>query len=480
MGQLRALLRSLGEAGDGFRLPPLKVAAVLVLLMLGAGVLIGKAARTTVQDSLVASTRPHVKLLLPAHSTPSQPSSGTEAEASVPASEPVETPQAPAPSASTRRHRPPASSPTQPASATPTKPSAAPVPSVKPAHTLPAIKHVFMIVLSDEPYATVFGPESPARYLVGLEAKGALLGDYDAVGHEQLANEIALVSGQGPTAETAANCPTYSPIAPASVGAQEQVLGAGCVYPASTSTLPGQLSARHLSWRAYIEGMDEGGTGSAPCAHPVLGQPDPTVTAAGDYATFINPFVYFASLTASPSCAADDVGIDRLQADLANPKLTPSFSYIAPSRCDDGDPAPCQPGAPAGIAGAEAFLQRVVPEILSSRAYASSGLLVITVDEAPSSGASADSSSCCGEPTFPNLPPALAQTPSGRPRGGGAVGALLVSPFIKGPETNQEPFNHFSLLATIERIFGLKPLGYAGLPAVKQIPPTIFTTSKGS
>jgi hypothetical protein len=98
---------------------------------------------------------------------------------------------------------------------------------------------------------------------------------------------------------------------------------------------------------------------------------------------------------------------------------------------------------------------------------------VITVDEAPSSGEFADSSSCCGQPSFPNV---ASTAPSGlSSRGGGAVGALLLSPFVKGATTNQEPFNHFSLLRTIEDFFGLAHLGYAALPAVNSFEPSMFT-----
>ncbi len=130
----------------------------------------------------------------------------------------------------------------------------------------------------------------------------------------------------------------------------------------------------------------------------------------------------------------------------------------------------------AGPAAADSFLRRVVPEILASGAYKQNGLLVITTDEAPSSGEFEDSSSCCGQPAFPNLG-ALGLSPSGRPRGGGAVGALLLSPFIKGPASSAEEYNHFSLLATIEDLFAVKRLGYAGLSAVTPLAPSIFTAS---
>jgi hypothetical protein len=358
------------------------------------------------------------------------------------------------------------------------------------------VKHVFVVMLDDEPYATVFGPASPAHYLAGtLEHKGELLVRYYAVAHEQLANGIALLSGQGPTPQTAQNCPTYEGLTPGAVGAEGQVSGEGCVYPSATETLAGQLSAKHLTWKAYLEGMDEGsgapaagvpsGSASASvsaagaCGHPVLGSADPTsalTSPAGQaYATFRNPFVYFHSIIDSSTCASNDVGLSSLKGDLAKAKSTPSFSYIVPGRCDDGDAIPCAPGQPAGMSAADGFLQKVVPEILGSKAYKENGLLVITVDEAPSSGEYADSSSCCGQPTFPNMP--APASPIGKP-GGGQVGALLLSPFIKGGNLEQGTYNHFSLLRTVEDLFGLSHLGYAGATGVSSFSPSLFTAPK--
>jgi phosphatidylinositol-3-phosphatase len=348
------------------------------------------------------------------------------------------------------------------------------------------VKHVFVVMLDDEPYATVFGPASPAHYLAGtLERKGELLVRYYAVAHEQLANGIALLSGQGPTPQTAQNCPTYEDLTPGTVGAEEQVSGSGCVYPSATQTLAGQLTAKHLTWKAYMEGMDEGsgaiGIGDppaadGPCGHPAIGAADPTSAltppAGQPYATWRNPFVYFHSVIDSSECASDDVGLSSLKADLASAKRTPSFSYIVPGRCDDGNATPCAPGQAAGMVAANGFLQKVVPEILASKAYKENGLLVITVDEAPSSGEYADSSSCCGQPHFPNLPaPASA---IGTP-GGGQVGALLLSPFIKGGNLEQGTYNHFSLLRTVEDLFGLPHLGYAAGKEVSSFAPSLFS-----
>ena len=51
------------------------------------------------------------------------------------------------------------------------------------------------------------------RYLSKtLAEKGELLENYYAVTQGDLANEIALLSGQGPTPQTAADCPEYTDI----------------------------------------------------------------------------------------------------------------------------------------------------------------------------------------------------------------------------------------------------------------------------
>jgi hypothetical protein len=481
------------RATGGLRLPSPRVSLLLVLVFAGFGVLLGDVAGSRQGDTLAAVRSP-LRLVLPPSSSSGAGSATTASESAAsasgnepPSSEPETTPEpaattTSAAATSTAKASKPASSGTGSGSKGGSSGAGGGSSKTKagaPAKQLPAIKHVFVIMLADEPYSAAFGPSSAAPYLAQtLEHKGELLTHYDAITHDGLADELALLSGQGATVETAANCPNYTEITATGTGPDEQVLGSGCVYPASTPTLLGQLTAKHLTWRAYVEGIDEGGAQGA-CAHPALGQVDSTAAEAassGPYATFRNPFVYFASVVNSSQCAADDVGLNKLQSDLASASSTPSFSYLVPGRCHDGNPTPCSPGAPAGMASAETFLKQAVPEIMASKAYKEGGLLVITVDQAPSTGEFADSSSCCGQPLFPNDP---AKNALGAPRGGGAVGALLLSPYVKGAITVQEPYNHFSLLRTIEDLFGLQHLGYAGLSAVKSFEPSMFTAGKG-
>ena len=61
-----ALLAPHAAAPSALRLPPPKASALLVLVFLGFGVLLGGVAGSRVQDTLAASARPQLKVLLPA------------------------------------------------------------------------------------------------------------------------------------------------------------------------------------------------------------------------------------------------------------------------------------------------------------------------------------------------------------------------------------------------------------------------------
>jgi hypothetical protein len=470
------------------RLPSPRISALLVLGFLGFGVVIGSAVGSRADDTLAAASRTPLKIVLPAASAAAQaPTDAPAAEASggtveAPAMPPEATPQAtPSPPTSTPV---PAKAPTSGGGTAGGGESAgadggsAPASGGGAANKLPPIGHVFVIMLSDAPYAATFGPESSAPYLARtLERRGALLASYYAVAHEQLANGIALLSGQGPTPATAANCPIYAPVTPATPGSEGQLLGEGCVYPASTPTLPGELEVKRLTWRAYVQGQGEAG-GAPACGRPGLGLPDPPSSSsppATAYSTFRNPIVYFEGIASTSACASRDTGLSALAGDLASARRTPSLSLIVPDRCHDASPGPCPGGAAGGVPAANGLLATIVPQILASKAYKEDGLLVITSDEAPSSGAFADSSSCCGQARFPNLPAPTGVAASLPPEGGGQVGALLLSPFVGRQPISHQPYNHFSLLRTIEDVFSLKHLGYADGSKVSSFAPSLFS-----
>ena len=331
---------------------------------------------------------------------------------------------------------------------------------------LPEVKHVFVVMLQQGGFEETFGKTAKSAYLgKELPAQGELLTNYFAVTKGVLANQIALLSGQGPTPETAAECPNYGDVSPGSESSEGQVEGNGCVYPAATKSLPGQLTEKDLKWKAYTQGIEDGAAAGLPtsCRHPALGTPDPSQapTPEDGYLTRRNPFVYFHSIVDGPECAAADVGLPQLATDLElKPEKFPALAYVAPD---------------------EEQLEQVITEIKDSLAFKDGGLIAITSAQAPQEGEDPDESGCCIEPAFPNLPPAGPVAPPTGPvresGGGGRVGLLLLSPFVEAGTTSETYFNHFSLLVTIEELFELERIGYGAEPALTGFDESIFNAA---
>ena len=436
---------------------------------------------------------------------------------------------------------PPAGTDTGVGATSPTSTSSTTTNSTPPSNGLPPIKHVFMIVLSGAGFSQTFGHPASDPYLAKTLVKQGELIDYQyAVAGGPLANEIALISGQGPTPQTVDNCPTPKKIVPGTADLTNgEVLGNGCVYPKTTQTLADQLTAAHLTWKAYVQTVGSKKRARAELCRPTLGSAAAQPTVTHPYAAWRNPFLYFRSLSGKRACPKNNVLLGQLGRDLKSASTTPSFSYIIPDVCHDGSDEPC-PGAQPGMGRAETFLKSVVPKIKHSPAYKAGGMIVITFDGAPQSGQYADPSSCCNDPTYPNLsssagtttapadttgatgttvttttptdttgttgttttptdttgttgttttptdttgttgttttPTATTTTPTGTTGpstlvgggatsptgGGGRVGLLILSRYVKpGFPDATDYFNHFSLLGSIEDLFGLKRLGYA-------------------
>jgi phosphatidylinositol-3-phosphatase len=111
-----------------------------------------------------------------------------------------------------------------------------------------------------------------------------------------------------------------------------------------------------------------------------------------------------------------------------------------------------------------------LPRILASPAFKKDGLLIITFDESEGNGPEG-STACCGE-----KPLASARRPAGvMGPGGGRIGAVVLSPYVEAGTVSTVPYNHYSLLRTVEDIFGLGHLGYAAEPDLQTFGPDVFT-----
>lgn len=160
-----------------------------------------------------------------------------------------------------------------------------------------------------------------------------------------------------------------------------------------------QLTTAGVTWRAYMDGM----TADAGC-----------MRSAPPYALKHNPFAYYGG-----ACPPNVVPFETLDADLAG--ATPRFVWITPDLCHDGHDC--------ALDAAGAWLEGLVKRITSSDAWRTGGMLFIIWDE----GDGGDS----------NLVPLI------------VVAKGLTAMRLEAP------YDHYSLLATIEDLFGLPRLGAA-------------------
>jgi len=192
----------------------------------------------------------------------------------------------------------------------------------------------------------------------------------------------------------------------------------GCFQAAPN--LVDQLEAKGITWKGYFESMPR------PC---FVGD-----SRDGLYAQKHNPFIYFDDVRNDPARCARIVPLDQLSADLATGDL-PSLIWIGPnlrSSTHDGT-----------IAEGDRWLANHLPPLLQSPAFEQDGLLLVTYDEGDSDAA------CCGAR-----------------QGGGRIVTVVASPLAKPAYTSATPFNHYSLLRTIEDAWGLDHLGHAADPAI--------------
>lgn len=326
---------------------------------------------------------------------------------------------------------------------------------------------MWIINLENKDYDTTWRNDSDAEYLTKtLRPKGQLLTEYYGIAHNSLGNYIAEISGQGVNRITQLDCIQFQEFKLEKMEALGQAKGEGCLYPKSIPTIANQLHDKGLTWKGYMEDLDAGTRGrTGDCPHPEVGGADPThaATKGDQYATRHNPFAYFRAVLELPDCKERVVPLGALERDLQAVDTTPNYAMITPNLCNDAHDEPCVTGEPGGLVTADKWLEEWVPKILGAPAFKQDGMLIITFDEAEADNSDpVENASCCDQRPGPNV-----EEPGQRGPGGGRIGALVLSPLTKPGSENKTPYNHYSMLCSMEEAFGLDKIGFAAQPGLK-------------
>jgi len=315
--------------------------------------------------------------------------------------------------------------------------------------------HVFIIMMENASYNEVLSSNNTNDpYIQYLAATYGLATDYFGITHASLPNYLGATSGStwGTNSDDTA---------------QKTLL--------DHENIVDQLEAAHISWKAYMEGLPYPG---------FLGDSADYTASPGNsgnalYLLKHDPFLLYPDVYNNPARADKVVPLTQLTTDLANNDV-PQFDWITPNICNDmhGMSGPKCPYPSAGsgpsvqnFQDGDAFVKSWVNAIMNSKAWNRHSVIFIMWDEGGYSNVSpygAESTAgCCDSPILPTT--LIPSSVSGGDLvggfgvfGGGLVPMIVISGAVHHHVVDSTPYNHYSLLRTVEGIFGLSYLEMAG------------------
>ena len=309
---------------------------------------------------------------------------------------------------------------------------------------VPRYAHIFVIVLENKDYGQILGGTLAPHIDRLAHAYGEAARFYSEV-HPSEANYVALLGGDtfGMHDDDGFLCKPGM-VDPGCPGAAHQ---AG--YPDHTVHAPhlgDQLAAAGLTWKGYYESLPAPGALVYTAGDPRI---DDGSKPMAVYASKHSGFLNFASVQGDPARAVHIVGFDILAADLAKNKL-PNFALIVPNQCNEmhglhggGVPADCDAANTDGlIRRGDAEVGRLVGEIMATSGWRSktNSAIVITFDE----GSGRTREGCCA--VTPDAPSNY---------GGGHIPTIVITNHGPRGLKDETPYNHYSLLRTMEDAFGI-------------------------
>ena len=319
------------------------------------------------------------------------------------------------------------------------------------------LDHVFVIMLENHSQHSVIDQRDATGSLVApaitaLAHRYAWAQSYFGVTHPSEPNYIAAITGSN-------------------WGLQDDN-----VHVLDVPSIVDQLEAHGLAWDAYIEALpsDDKLAVAWPSASNAL------------YAIKHNPFALMQDIRSSPARMAHVKPYGDLAADLASGDVG-NFVWITPDQCNDmhggvyspvaGHPeTPCPYGDAVNLDAADislqhkadAFVDRTVKLIMASPTWTGNSAIFVAADENdfdagnPELGDWESADGCCDSPFVAAGDPRISADWPGGVYGGGLVPAILITTHSRQPFTSTTPYNHYSFLATVEKLWQLGYLENAG------------------
>ena len=342
-------------------------------------------------------------------------------------------------------------------------------------HGAAPFDHIYVIMLENHSRSSVIDdPNAP--FITSLAHQYAMADQYYGVTHPSMPNYLASIAGDN-------------------FGIQDD--HDQNVVNLDRQNLVDQLESAHIPWGAYMQDLP-----ADKLARFGPARSDGSLISL--YAKKHNPFVLFDDVKNDPARMAKVKDYGALTTDL-NTGSAPQFVWITPNQCNDmhggvydtvadHPETPCPYGSTKDDTNdaalkhkADTFVQGAVHTIMTSRAWTPRSAIVIVTDENDYTGNAEtggweSAAGCCDSPYVEAKDPRLAvnsTTPStwpGGTYGGGLIPAIVVTGTGPRHVVDHTPYNHYSLLTTIEDNWNLGHLGHAGDTAGGVVPMwTAFT-----
>ncbi len=321
---------------------------------------------------------------------------------------------------------------------------------------VPHYDHILVIVEENKSYGTVFD-HGYAPAISDLAKTYGVATQMYAEHHPSEPNYVALVGGDtfGIADDDAWYCVPGS-TRPFCKGSDKPDFAVHLIDGPNLAT---QLAAKGLGWRAYLEDLPSPGS-------LAVVSPETTTQPAALYAAKHTGFTNFSSVHADPNLPRELVGFDALHADLRSGNV-PAFALVVPNQCDEMHginspkaPSDCQKDDDGLVRRGDDVVRSLIAEMQASPIWAHGNTaIVITWDEdGKADRVPGAQQSCCVLD---------AHNP-----GGGHIPTIVITNHGPRATTDATPYDHYSLLRTIEDALRLEGhLKHAADAAVRPMTP---------